>query len=150
MHAVTQPRSVRDVLQMVVASACELIGARYGALGIPDEEGRFAEFYTVGVSDEERERIGPLPRTHGLLGAMLREARPQRIPDVRSDPRFNWWPAAHPILTDFLGVPIIDDEVVVGAIYLPTRPTSKVSPTTTRRCWSCWRVMRRSRWLTRG
>jgi signal transduction histidine kinase len=118
VHAVTQQRSVRDVLQMVVASACELIGARYGALGIPDEEGRFAEFYAVGISDEEWERIGPLPRTHGLLGAMLREARPQRIPDVRSDPRFGWWPAAHPILTDFIGVPIVDDHEVVGAIYL--------------------------------
>ena len=118
VHAVTQQRSVRDVLQMVVASACELIGARYGALGIPDDEGRFAEFYAVGISDEEWERIGPLPRTHGLLGAMLREARPQRIPDVRSDPRFSWWPAAHPVLTDFLGVPIIDDDAVVGAIYL--------------------------------
>ena len=69
-------------------------------------------------ADEEWERIGPLPRTHGLLGAMLREARPQRIPDVRSDPRFGWWPAAHPMLTDFLGVPIVDDGVVVGAIYL--------------------------------
>ena len=118
VHAVTQQRSVRDVLQMVVASACELIGARYGALGIPDDEGRFAEFYAVGISDEEWERIGPLPRTHGLLGAMLREARPQRIPDVRSDPRFSWWPAAHPVLTDFLGVPILDDDDVVGAIYL--------------------------------
>jgi signal transduction histidine kinase len=72
----------------------------------------------VGISDEERERIGPLPRTHGLLGAMLREARPQRIPDVRSDPRFHWWPTARPILTDFLGVPIIDGDIVVGAIYL--------------------------------
>lgn len=118
VHAVTQQRSVRDVLQMVVASACELIGARYGALGIPDEEGRFAEFYAVGISAEEWERIGPLPRTHGLLGAMLREARPQRILDVRSDPRFHWWPAAHPVLTDFLGVPIVDDDVVVGAVYL--------------------------------
>jgi len=118
VQAVTQQRSVRDVLQMVVSSACELIGARYGALGIPDENGQFAEFYAVGISDEEWARIGPLPRTHGLLGAMLREARPQRIPDVRSDPRFHWWPAAHPVLTDFLGVPIVDDEVVVGAIYL--------------------------------
>ena len=118
VHAITEQRSVRDVLQMVVASACELIGAEYGALGIPDDEGRFAEFYAVGISDEEWERIGPLPRTHGLLGAMLREARPQRIPDVRSDPRFSWWPAAHPILTDFLGVPILDDDEVVGAIYL--------------------------------
>ncbi len=118
VQAVTQQRSVRDVLQMVVSSACELIGARYGALGIPDENGQFAEFYAVGISDEEWARIGPLPRTHGLLGAMLREARPQRIPDVRSDPRFHWWPPAHPVLTDFLGVPIVDDEVVVGAIYL--------------------------------
>lgn len=118
VQAITQQRAVRDVLQMVVASACELIGARYGALGIPDDDGRFAEFYPVGISDEEWERIGPLPRTHGLLGAMLRENRPQRLPDVRSDPRFSWWPAAHPVLHDFLGVPIVDGDETVGAIYL--------------------------------
>src|SRR5205085_201801 len=65
---------------------------------------------------------GPLPRTHGMLGAMLLESRPHRTPDIRTDPRFRgWWPAAHPQMRSFLGVPIVARGRVIGALYLTDR-----------------------------
>ena len=89
-------------------SARELAGARYAALGIPDGEGAFAQFITAGMSDELIAAMGPLPRTHGLLGAMLESPEPHRTSDIRADPRFRgWWPAAHPQMRSFLGVPIV-------------------------------------------
>ena len=69
--AVAAERSVEDVLQRLVDSARELAGARYAALGMPDGEGGFRRFLTSGMSDELIASLGPLPRTHGMLGAML-------------------------------------------------------------------------------
>jgi signal transduction histidine kinase len=116
--AVNRHQSVREVLQTIVSAARSLIGCRYAALGVPDDLGGFAEFVVDGVSDEQWAAIGPLPRQHGLLAAMLREPKPQRMGDVREDPRFGWWPAAHPVLKDFLGVPITDGDEILGAVYL--------------------------------
>jgi signal transduction histidine kinase len=119
--AVTRHRSVHDVLQTIVSTARSLLHAEYAALGVPDDSGGFAEFVVDGVSDEQWAAIGPLPRQHGLLAAMLQEAKPQRLADVRADSRFRWWPAAHPVLVDFLGVPILDGDEILGAIYLANK-----------------------------
>lgn len=119
--AVTRHQSVHAVLQTIVTTARELLDAEYAALGVPDDAGGFGEFVVDGISDAQWEAIGPLPRQHGILAAMLREAKPQRLPDVRADPRFRWWPAAHPVLVDFLGMPIVDGEEVLGALYLANR-----------------------------
>lgn len=119
--AVTRHRSVREVLQTIVTTARELLDAQYAALGIPDDQGAFAEFLVDGVSEAQRAKIGAMPRQHGLLATMLHDPHPQRLPDVRADPRFEWWPAAHPVLKDFLGVPIVDGEEILGAIYLANR-----------------------------
>lgn len=123
--AVNRHLSVREVLQTIVTAARELLDCEYAALGVPDDQGGFAEFVVDGVSDEQWERIGPLPRQHGLLGAMLRKAQPERLPDVRKDPRFGWWPAAHPVLKGFLGMPITDgslgDGEILGALYLANK-----------------------------
>ncbi len=116
--AVTRQLSVQEVLQTIVSSARSLVDCEYAALGVPDDAGSFAEFVVDGVSDEQWAAIGPLPRQHGLLAVMLREANPQRLDDVRRDPRFGWWPAAHPVLRDFLGLPIVDGGEILGAIYL--------------------------------
>lgn len=116
--AMTRQLSVAEVLHTIVVSARTLVPCRYAALGVPDDAGSFAEFVVDGVPDEQRAAIGPLPRQHGLLAAMLADARPQRLDDVRRDPRFGWWPPAHPVLTDFLGMPIVDGDEVLGAIYL--------------------------------
>src|SRR5918999_5882206 len=76
--AVTRHLSVHEVFQVIVRAAARLLDARYAALGIPDDQGSFAEFVVEGVTDEEWRAIGPLPRQHGLLRAMLRDGQPGR------------------------------------------------------------------------
>jgi signal transduction histidine kinase len=119
--AVTRHLSVREVLQVIVRSAQQLLDARYAALGVPDDQGAFSEFVAEGISDEEWDAIGPMPRQHGMLGAMLREGVPVRLPDIRRDPRFEYWPRAHPVLKDFIGVPILDGDQVLGIIFLSNK-----------------------------
>ena len=125
--AVTSQRSVDAILQTIVEVSRRLVDARYAALGVPDDEDSFARFVTSGVTDAQWRAIGPLPRRHGLLGAMLRRSTPYRVDDIRADPGFWGWPAAHPTLVSFLGVPIIEagsgdgDGAVLGAIWLANK-----------------------------
>jgi len=117
--AVASKRSVAEILQQLVHAARELAGARYAALGVPDEQGAFAQFITSGMSEKLVAAMGPLPRTHGLLGAMLEAEEPYRTGDIHADPRFKgWWPRPHPDMHSFLGVPIVARGGVIGAIYL--------------------------------
>jgi signal transduction histidine kinase len=117
--AVASQRSVDQVLQQLVHSARELVDARYAALGIPDGSGGFRSFIVSGMEDELIAAMGPLPRTHGMLGAMLEAAEPFRTDDIHRDPRFRgWWPSRHPDMRSFLGVPIVAAEEVIGAFYL--------------------------------
>jgi signal transduction histidine kinase len=119
--AMSRHLEVREVLQTIVASARELLGAEYAALGVPDDHGGFAQFVVDGVSDEQWKAIGPLPRQHGILAAMLHEARPERLADVREDPRFEGWPSAHPDMSDFLGMPVLDGDEILGALFLANK-----------------------------
>ncbi|MFF7354469.1 GAF domain-containing sensor histidine kinase [Streptomyces filipinensis] len=119
--AMSRHLEVRDVLKTIVASARELLDAQYAALGVPDDHGGFAQFVVDGVSDAQWKAIGPLPRQHGILAAMLHEAKAERLADVRKDPRFEGWPAAHPDLVDFLGLPIRDGDEVIGALFLANK-----------------------------
>ncbi len=117
--AVAAQRSVEDVLQQLVDSARELAGARYAALGTPDGEGGFTRFLVAGMSDELIASLGPLPRTHGMLAAMLETPEPFLTGDIHAHPRFRgWWPSSHPDMRSFLGVPIVAPEGVIGAFYL--------------------------------
>ncbi|NUR61057.1 MAG: GAF domain-containing sensor histidine kinase [Catenulispora sp.] len=120
--AVSRHLATDEVLQTIVGTARELIGAEYAALGIPDGAGSFAQFLVDGVSEEQWARIGPLPRQHGMLAVMLQDPAPQRLPDIRRDPRFGWWPKAHPELDAFLGLQIRDDDEILGAIFLANKP----------------------------
>ncbi|WP_338899045.1 GAF domain-containing sensor histidine kinase [Streptomyces sp. TG1A-60] len=119
--AMSRHLEVRDVLKTIVASARELLDAEYAALGVPDDHGGFAQFVVDGVSDAEWKAIGPLPRQHGILAAMLHQAAPERLADVRTDPRFEGWPSAHPDLVDFLGLPVRDGDEVIGALFLANK-----------------------------
>ncbi len=120
--AIAAERSVERVLERIVHAARALAGARYAALGIPDGEGNFAQFITSGMSDELIAEMGPLPRTHGLLGAMLESEESYRTGDIQGDPRFRgWWPRAHPRMSSFLGVPIVSRSGILGAFYLTDR-----------------------------
>jgi signal transduction histidine kinase len=117
--AVASELSVDEVLQRLVDSARELAGARYAALGIPDGAGGFRRFLVAGMSDELISAMGPLPRTHGMLGAMLTADGAYLTDDIHRDSRFRgWWPRQHPDMRSFLGVPIVAREGVIGAFYL--------------------------------
>jgi signal transduction histidine kinase len=119
--AMSRHLEVRDVLKTIVASARELLDAQYAALGVPDDHGGFAQFVVDGISDAQWKAIGPLPRQHGILAAMLQEAKVERLADVRRDPRFEGWPSAHPDMSDFLGLPIRDGDEVIGALFLANK-----------------------------
>jgi len=117
--AIAAEREVEPVLQRLVHAARELGEARYAALGVPDDDGGFARFLTSGMSDELIAAMGPLPRTHGMLGAMLESAAPYRTADIHDHERFRgWWPSAHPDMRAFLGVPIVARGGIIGALYL--------------------------------
>lgn len=117
--AVASQSTVEEVLQRLVDSARELAGARYAALGIPDGSGGFRRFLVAGMSEELVASMGPLPRTHGMLGAMLEADVAYRTDDIHDDPRFRgWWPSEHPDMRSFLGVPIVARDQVIGAFYL--------------------------------
>ncbi|HKO28809.1 MAG TPA: GAF domain-containing sensor histidine kinase [Solirubrobacteraceae bacterium] len=120
--------SVDEVLQKLVDAARELAGARYAALGIPDGAGGFRRFLVTGMSDELIASMGPLPRTHGMLGAMLEQRSSYRTDDIHDDPRFRgWWPRQHPDMRSFLGVPITaPGGAVLGAFYLTEKADADV------------------------
>jgi signal transduction histidine kinase len=120
--------SVDEVLQKLVDAARELAGARYAALGIPDGAGGFRRFLVTGMSDELIASMGPLPRTHGMLGAMLEQRSSYLTDDIHDDPRFRgWWPRQHPDMRSFLGVPITaPDGTVLGAFYLTEKENAEV------------------------
>jgi signal transduction histidine kinase len=127
--SVARQLDVRDVLQVIVRSARSLVGARYAALGVPDSNGSFAEFVVDGVSDRQWRAIGPLPRQHGMLGVLLRDARPERLADIRTDPRFEGgWPSAHPDLSGFLGVPVKDGGEVLAIIFAANKVVPGAGP----------------------
>src|SRR6478752_1220471 len=120
--AMSRPLEVREVLRRITASARTLLGAEYAALGLPDDHGGFAQFVVDGVSDEQWRAIGPLPRQHGVLASMLHDREPTRLKDVRTAPAFGGWPEAHPDMTDFLGMPIMDEDEIAGALFLANKP----------------------------
>ncbi|MGA9856749.1 MAG: GAF domain-containing sensor histidine kinase [Solirubrobacteraceae bacterium] len=110
---------VELVLERVLASARELTGARYAALGVLDEAGaELSQFLTLGIDDAKRRRIGPLPTGQGVLGELIRTPTPLRIPDVGSHPQSYGYPVGHPPMTSFLGVPIMVAGRPYGNLYL--------------------------------
>ena len=114
----TEP-SLEGVLARVVRAAAAVIGARYAAIGVLAPDGRTLErFTTFGISAEEEARIGPRPRGHGILGLVIREARPIRLPDLARHPDSYGFPPHHPRMTSFLGVPIAGRRGVFGNLYL--------------------------------
>jgi signal transduction histidine kinase len=119
--AVTAHLSVREVLRTILAAARRLLDAEYAALGVPDRKGSFAEFLAVGLTEEQWRAIGPVPRQHGLLGLMLCDPSAVRLADVRDHRQFAGWPGAHPELTSFLGVPIVDGEDILGELFLANK-----------------------------
>jgi signal transduction histidine kinase len=107
-----------SVLQKIVDLARDVAGARYAALGIFNENGEVVQFLTSGITAEERARIGHLPRGRGLLGLLQDERRPIRVRSIHEHPASVGFPAHHPAMRSFLGVPILWRGRSVGNLYL--------------------------------
>ena len=116
--AVAEDLSLDAVLERVVESACRLLHARYGALGVVGDDSALNHFVTIGVDDELAHRIGPLPTGHGVLGLLTSDPRPMRLRDLREHPDAYGLPDHHPSMQSFLGVPIRVRDVVFGNLYL--------------------------------
>lgn len=114
------------LLRRIVQAACELTHARYGALGVIDPSGGGLEqFVNVGMNEEAVALVGHLPEGKGLLGAVIDEGRPIRLSAMSDDPRSVGFPAHHPPMNSFLGVPIRVRDVVFGNLYLTERDTGE-------------------------
>lgn len=143
MSEIAGPRSLRQLLDAVltigsdldlpamlhriIASATVLVDARYGALGVLDDTGsRLAQFITVGIDDEAHRKIGDLPAGHGILGLLIVDAKPLRLPDLTEHPDSYGFPPNHPPMRSFLGVPIRVRDEVFGNLYLTDKTTAEV------------------------
>ncbi|MGW3783415.1 GAF domain-containing protein [Micromonospora chokoriensis] len=109
---------LRTTLQRIVGSACDLVGARYGALGILGPDRLLHDFIVHGITPEQHAKIGDLPHGRGVLGLLIDEPRPLRMPDITQHPRSYGFPANHPPMHSFLGVPVRIRDQVFGNLYL--------------------------------
>ena len=116
--AVGSDLDLQTVLRRITEAASTLAGARYAALGVIGDDERLSQFVTVGMSEQERGRLGSPPRGHGILGILIRDPRPLRLDDLSSDPAAYGFPPGHPPMTTFLGVPIRVRDEVFGNLYL--------------------------------
>ena len=117
--AVSSELSLDALLHRLVEVAAELTGARYAALGVIDASGSELErFLTHGIDTDTRAEIGELPRGRGILGVLIREAKPLRLHDLAHDPRSVGFPPGHPPMRTFLGVPVLLRGVAYGNLYL--------------------------------
>jgi signal transduction histidine kinase len=117
--AVAGDLEVDAVLERVVGAACELVGARFGALGELDESGeRLRAFVHHGMDPADVALIGPLPTGHGLLGQLMRDPRPLRLADLAQHPASIGLPPGHPPMHSFIGAPIRIHGEVFGNLYL--------------------------------
>jgi diguanylate cyclase (GGDEF)-like protein len=113
------PHDLSDLLRHVIAEACSLTGARYGALAVLDATGEgFAQFLTVGLTPDEEARIGPLPQGKGLLGALVADPQSMLVGRLGDHPASSGFPPGHPPMQSLLGVPLKVGDIVYGTLYL--------------------------------
>jgi signal transduction histidine kinase len=117
-QAVVSHLDLPVVLRTIVEAAVELVGAQYGALGVVAPNGGLEQFIHVGMTPRQVDEIGHLPEGHGLLGALVDDPQPIRIDRISDDPRSVGFPAGHPGMDSFLGVPIRVRDFVYGNLYL--------------------------------
>jgi signal transduction histidine kinase len=115
------------MLRRIIRGAVDLVDATYGALGVLDESrSRLTEFITVGIDEEGRRAIGALPQGHGILGLLIVDAKPLRLPDLTEHPDSYGFPPNHPPMRSFLGVPIRIRDEVFGNLYLTDKSSAEV------------------------
>jgi len=120
-RSIVEELSLPAVLRRVVAAAQAVAGARYAALGVIGPDGLLEEFVHTGMTEDEVEQIGDLPRGKGILGALIRTPVAIRRTRIDTDPLSSGFPAGHPPMTGFLGVPVRSRDVVFGNLYLTDR-----------------------------
>ena len=123
MLSIGSDLSLPTVLQRIVESACKLVDARYGALGVMDDHGQLTDLVTSGVDEHTHEAVGRLPEFEGILGVLLRDPKPVRLRDVSEHPLAQGFPPGHPEMTSFLGVPIRGKEAI-GSLYLADKQSA--------------------------
>ncbi len=126
-RAVIEHIDLPIVLRRIVEAGVELVGAQYGALGVVSADGGLEQFINVGMPPELVTQIGHLPEGHGLLGALIKDPHPIRIPELSTDPRSVGFPANHPPMSSFLGVPIRVRDEVYGNLYLSNQASGEFS-----------------------
>jgi signal transduction histidine kinase/CheY-like chemotaxis protein len=117
-RAMTAEHEVDRLLQRIVETAREFIGAAYGALAVFDDDGRIRQFFTAGLTPEARDRLGPLPAGRGLLGYVFKQGQTLRLEDATTHPASVGFPSGHPPMRTFLGVPIRLSDRILGAVFL--------------------------------
>ncbi|WP_431946748.1 sensor histidine kinase [Actinacidiphila sp. bgisy167] len=113
------------VLRRIVEAAVALVDAEYGALGVIGDDAKLAQFLTVGVSDEQIRAIGHLPSGHGILGELIRHPEPLRLEELSEHPASYGFPAGHPPMHSFVGVPIRVRDEIFGNLYLTEKRGGK-------------------------
>jgi signal transduction histidine kinase len=109
---------LHSTLERIAEAACQLANARYGALGVIGHDRRLVDFITHGISPQEHAAIGDLPTGRGVLGLLIDDPRPVRMPDITQHPQSYGFPPHHPPMRSFLGVPIHIRDHVFGNLYL--------------------------------
>jgi signal transduction histidine kinase len=116
--AISSDLDLHSVLNRIVVSACQITGARYGALGVIGHGGGLVDFVTHGIDDETHAAIGNLPRGHGVLGLLIDHPEPIRLSNIQDHPKSYGFPPNHPPMERFLGVPVRIRGTVFGNLYL--------------------------------
>jgi signal transduction histidine kinase len=117
---------IERLLERALAAGRAATGAKYAAVGVLDESGRrLARFETSGIDEATHRNIGDLPQGHGILGLLITDPKPLRIPDVGSHPKSYGFPVGHPTMTTFLGVPISLRGEVWGNFYLTDKESGE-------------------------
>jgi signal transduction histidine kinase len=116
---ITTDLDLNSTLNRIVAAACGLVGARYGALGVlgQDQE-HLVEFITEGLTEAEQLAIGLRPTGRGVLGLLIKNPVPLRVPDITRHPQSSGFPPNHPPMHSFLGVPVRIRDTIYGNLYL--------------------------------
>jgi two-component system sensor histidine kinase DevS len=110
--------SLETLLERIATVACEQANARYAAVGVLDDDGKLKQFISVGMTEDEIKRMPHPPRGLGMIGALMDSEEPIRLADLTRDARSAGYPAHHPKMRSFLGVPIRAADMQLGQIYL--------------------------------
>ena len=116
--AISSDLDLDSVLDRLVEAACQLTGARYGALGVLGDQEQLTRLVTYGITPQTRRALGPLPSGHGIVGVLIREPRPLRLARLQDHPASVGFPPGHPSMSTFLGVPVRVRGTVFGNLYL--------------------------------